>query len=356
MGVRGFALDDTAALPTADEKRRLDELATGFLREFKIPGISVAFAHWGSLAYAAGYGLTDVRNKQPVSGESTFRIASISKCFTSVAIYTLVEQGKISLDDRVFGSQGILAHFNVKTTHRDWLESIEVRHLLTHTAGGWSHDPPDPSYMWPELNQEEMLQQTISTVALKTQPGTNFAYSNIGFLLLGRVIEERSRQHYRDYVRDHVLTPCGITTMFIGENTPNSRRREVTYYAPEFHGEIDIPRRDSCGAWVATPSDLVRFALHVDGYKDPPDILKGSSILDMTTPTRANPRYAKGWSVNQADNWWHSGKLPGTASILVRTNGGMCWAAMTNRTGDAVDPALDKLMWQMARSVAIWHA
>lgn len=356
VGLHGFSLEDSAHVPTTVESQRMTELATAFLREFKIPGMSVAFAYRGHLACVGGFGLADIEFEQRVTQESKFRIGSISKCFTSVAIYTLVEQNKVSLDDMVFGKSGVLPHFKLNgATHRDWLESIQVRHLLTHTAGGWSHADPDPISMWPELSQREMLQRTISTVALQTSPGASYAYSNIGFLLLGRVIEERSGQSYRNYVRDHVLSPSGIDTMFMGDMVPNSHLREVNYYVPERHGPIDIPRLDSCGGWVGTPSDLVRFMLHVDGFKDPPDILKGTSILDMTTPTRANPSYAKGWFVNRSDTWWHSGKLPGATSILVRTIGGMSWAAMTNRNSDAIDPALDRLMWRMARCVSAWN-
>jgi hypothetical protein len=78
----------------------------------------------------------------------------------------------------------------------------------------------------------------------------------------------------------------------------------------------------------------------------------------MTSPTSANPRYAKGWAVNQYGNWWHNGSLPGTATIIVRTHSGFCWAALTNtrRRQSGMEGDLDRLVWIMARKAAAWNA
>jgi len=78
----------------------------------------------------------------------------------------------------------------------------------------------------------------------------------------------------------------------------------------------------------------------------------------MTTPSPANPQYAKGWRVNRAGNWWHTGHLPGTSGILVRAHSGLCWAALLNteHRGDDIDRDLDQLMWRLARGVPAWRA
>jgi hypothetical protein len=114
---------------------------------------------------------------------------------------------------------------------------------------------------------------------------------------------------------------------------------------------------DAHGGWIARPADLVQFAMHVDGFAWPPNILKPQTIQTMTTGSTANPGYAKGWAVNKSDNWWHTGSLPGTTTIVVRTHGGFCWAAFTNgrRQNSQIDGDLDKLNWNMIRQVESWR-
>jgi len=113
---------------------------------------------------------------------------------------------------------------------------------------------------------------------------------------------------------------------------------------------------DSHGGWLATPRDLVLFATRVDGFPTTPDILRADTIARMTTPSAANPNYACGWNVNRLNHWWHTGSLPGTQTILVRTSTGFCWAALTNtrQRKDDMALALDNLIWNMVRGVSRW--
>jgi hypothetical protein len=89
-----------------------------------------------------------------------------------------------------------------------------------------------------------------------------------------------------------------------------------------------------------------------------PNILKPETIQVMTTGSAANAGYAKGWAVNEANNWWHNGSLPGTSTIAVRVRSGFCWAAFTNtrRTKSALDRDLDRLVWKMVAQVKNWRA
>ena len=133
---------------------------------------------------------------------------------------------------------------------------------------------------------------------------------------------------------------------------------EVVYYGQNGSDPygFNIRRMDSHGGWIATPSDLVRFAMHVDGFSKTPNILEKKTIKVMTTPSKAFAHYAKGWFVNNEPNWWHGGTLPGTTTIMVRTNSGLCWAAFTNTHVAGMDEALDRLMWKMAQAVPAWKA
>lgn len=113
---------------------------------------------------------------------------------------------------------------------------------------------------------------------------------------------------------------------------------------------MNVRRMDAHGGWVGTPTGLVRFALHVDGFTPPADILKKPSIRTMTARAGTHPDYACGWSVNKAGNWWHNGSLPGLSSLLVRTSGGYCWAACANTRAPGINLALDRLMWKIVRA------
>jgi D-alanyl-D-alanine carboxypeptidase len=119
---------------------------------------------------------------------------------------------------------------------------------------------------------------------------------------------------------------------------------------------------DSHGGWIATAVDLVRFAVHFDKFPNPPDILTPASMTTMTTPTTAkkrngdNPAYAKGWYVFNSPaehNWFHTGSLPGSSSLLVVSSNGFCWAALANtrRVGLTMDYDLDRMMWDFINNI-----
>lgn len=112
--------------------------------------------------------------------------------------------------------------------------------------------------------------------------------------------------------------------------------------------DMNVRRMDSHGGWLANPSDLARFTMHVDGFTTTPNILRSDSIAVMTTPIAANQGFAHGWAVNSLGNWWHNGSLPGTTTIMVRTKSGLCWATLTNTpTPDSkIGLDLDKMMWK----------
>jgi hypothetical protein len=121
---------------------------------------------------------------------------------------------------------------------------------------------------------------------------------------------------------------------------------------------MNVRRMDSHGGWLAAARDLAMLASHVDGQSASRDILKPGSILEMTTASSANASYAKGWAVNRVPNWWHTGSLPGTTAIIVRTFSGFCWAALANTREPSGDTgsAMDRMMCELVRQVKSWKA
>jgi len=357
------SLSDEIAPP---ERGAMAALAESFRQRFDAPGLSVAIARNGHLVYEQAFGVTGHDSSEQLTAADLFRIASVSKPITSVAVFTLVEKGRLQTQDTVFGSQGILGTDYGKHTYGEGIEQITIDHLLTHTSGGWDNGPGDPMFSNPQMNQAELISWTLDNQPLKNPPGRVFAYSNFGYCVLGRVIEKVTGQAYSDYVQQAVLLPCGITDMRIAGNSLEARApEEVTYYGQyrtgrEGHYEdpyaINVTRMDSHGGWISTATDLVRFAVHVDGFAANRNILKGETLRRMSMPSDVNPHYARGWRVNEKGHWWHGGDLPGTSAILVRTSSRFCWAGLTNTRRESSPRALDDLIWDMAHKVSAWRA
>lgn len=332
----------------------MDSAVNSFMQAHDVPGMSVAVAREGVLVHQKGYGMADRDRGEKVTPAHLFRIASVSKPITSVAIFQLIDQGKLKLEDRVFGPDGILGTDFGSPPYKPHVAEIRLKHLLTHTAGGWQNNDSDPMFRNPRMNHRELIAWAIAEEPLTNPPGEHYAYSNFGYCVVGRIIEKIAGQPYEQHVRTAVLARCGVSDMRIAGNTLADRARgEVVYYAASGENAYDmqVRRMDSHGGWLATAPDLVRFASHLD-------MLRPQSIAEMTTGTAANAGYACGWAVNRVPNWWHAGSLPGTTSIMVRTAGGFCWAALLNtresrvNTGDALDP----MMWEMVRKVKSWRA
>jgi CubicO group peptidase (beta-lactamase class C family) len=337
----------------------MSSLARAFMQQYDVPGLSVAVGRAGVLVYEDAFGFADREKREAVSSMHLFRIASVSKPITSAAVFSLIEEGRIRLTDRIFGRDAITGNDYGRPPSRfarPRVDDITVEHLLTHTSGGWSNLHSDPMFMNPEMNHAQLIEWTLRSRPLDHLPGQQYAYSNFGYCVLGRVIEKVTGQPYAAYVRNSVLKRCGINDMTIAGNTLAQRRpEEVKYYGGENPYGMNITRMDSNGGWIARPADLVQFLMHVSGFATPLNILEPQTIAIMTAPSTANAGYAKGWMVNKTGNWWHTGSLPGTTTIAVRTHSGFCWSAFANTRHLNITADLDKLVWDMVREVKSWQ-
>jgi CubicO group peptidase (beta-lactamase class C family) len=355
------SLTETAE-PAPSERAAMATLARAFMQKYAMPGLSVAVGRAGAILYEDAFGWADRDTREPLSPANLFRIASVTKPITSVAIFSLIEAGRMRLTDKIFGPGAVTGTDYGEPPYQPWVDEITVEHLLTHTGGGWSKDSNDPMFRNAGMSQAQLIESTLRNRPLEQPPGRHFVYSNFGYCVLGRVIEKVTQTSYASYVRDFILRRCGITEMTIAGNTFAERHSgEVNYYDEQDARApyaMDVARMDSNGGWIARPRDLVHFLMHVSGFAPPRNILDAASIRSMTSASAANPGYAKGWSVNKFDNWWHTGSLPGTSTIVVRTHGGLCWAAFGNsrRLNSPLDRDLDDLIWDMARQVKTWRA
>jgi CubicO group peptidase (beta-lactamase class C family) len=343
-----------------EERDALSDVAYAYMAKFKIPGLSVAVARNGEIVYAEGFGVVSPLLETRVSPSHLFRIASVSKPITSVGIFTLIEQGRLNLNDRIFGEPGILSEYQLPADDQ-FLGEITLDHLLTHTVGGWSNQKNDPMFLHQGMDHRQLIAWTLENMPLSEQPGTRYVYSNFGYCLLGRVIEKITGQPYADYVRQSVLEPSRAPAMRIAGNSLQERADdEVIYHRQEGDSQpygMNVARMDAHGGWLASASDLVRFLNHVHGAGQSAAILKRDTVSTMTTPSVVGPGYARGWFVT-GPNRWHSGSLPGTSAIMVHTPSGLCWAALAN-SRDIHSHSVDGLgvaAWNMVRKVKGWEA
>ncbi|MFF9408185.1 serine hydrolase domain-containing protein [Streptomyces anandii] len=355
-----------------DDETFIRQTVTSFMSGHGIPGASIAMADSERLIFARGYGVADPSTNAPVTPGHLFRIASVTKPITAVTVFRLIEQGRLSLNDRVFGANSILGTTYGTQPYGSNVDQIRVQHLLEHTSG-WAK-VQDPMFGHLDLSQRQLIDWMLGRDAngalnapLRHTPGGTFEYLNFGYCLLGRVIETVTGLLYEDAVRQLVLNPCGITDMHIaGDTLADRRSNEVVYTqqgAVSPYG-IRISRMDSHGGWLASPTALLRFLVRVDGFTGKPDILSATSVATMSTPTTArapsggSTDYAKGWHISTTGNRWHDGDVPGSASILVRTSGHQAWAVLVNSRDDARLDAmrtdLDKIMWKVVGHITDW--
>jgi N-acyl-D-amino-acid deacylase len=382
-----------------------DKMMTGFLTEHKVPGGALAVTRHGRLVYSRGFGHADTEKQLPVQPDALFRIASVSKPLTAVAVLRLVDAGKLRLDDPVLKHVRLKPHLEAGTEPDPRWGKVTVRHCLQHT-GGWDRDRKggfDPIGIphriaaalgtKPPVPPEDVVRYMMGR-PLDFDPGTRFAYSNLGYLLLGRVVESASGEGYEDYVRQEVLAPLGITRPRLGRAMPEDRfKDEVRYYdasrgtgrclyppragerVPFPDGAANFEAYEAHGGWVASAADLVRFAAAFDNPKRC-KVLSEAAIKTMwARPTgragfgaNGEPRkayYGCGWSVRPvgsggAANTWHNGLISGTSALLVRRFDDLNWAVLFNTdrgsNGKVLSDLIDPLVHRAADDVREWPA
>jgi N-acyl-D-amino-acid deacylase len=352
---------------------RFDRAIIGLMDEWDMPGGALAVVQDGEVLLARGYGTADLESGEPVQPNALFRIASISKPITAVAVLKLVEAGKLDLDTPAFQLLDDIQPSD-QAVMDSRIGTITVQHLLEH-SGGWDSSLSfDPMFRTREIAEDmgAPVPADCPTIIgymlgqpLDFDPGERFAYSNFGYCVLGRVIEAVSGKTYQDYVLTHVLNPIGIQDMRLGHTLPAAQAQgEVHYYArepdhtrsvfPEIwepipwpYGGFYLEAMDAHGGWIASATDLARFAAALE-EENPQAILNAESLAlmvsrpDVPLWEGASSYYALGWHVRPGArnvNLWHTGSLPGTTGVLYRASDGLIWAALFNSHPDSSDDA-----------------
>lgn len=344
--------------------RVVDSLIEKFRAKWVIGGLSLAIAKDGRLVYAKGFGYANQEKQVAMTPQHRFRIASVSKLITAAAVMQLADKGRLKLTDKVFGAAGILSDSLYLNAKDKRVYEIEVRHLLQHT-GGWKNAfRADPMFIplevavymrqKPPVDLDVIIRFMLSQKML-TEPGQFFDYSNFGYCLLGRVIEKVSGQSYERYVQENLLVPLGIRQMQIGNNRYEEQLpNEVTYYdhqgaslKPDINGSqqkvgrpyggTDIKMLGAAGGWIASPVELLRLTLSLDGMASVPDILSQESIRQMSCNSGNLPQDSArcleiGWRYCNPQEWVRTGYFGGTHAVICRRSDGIIWVLLTNQS------------------------
>ena len=205
----------TARAQNADVLAEVDRVMEAYRLDSHIPGMVWGIVKDGRLVHVKGAGVQDIESKRPVTPETLFRIASMTKAFTALSILKLRDDGKLSLDAPAETYVPELRGWKYPT---DDSPKIRVRDLLTHTAGFVTDDP------WGDrqtpLPEEEFTRLLKEGVPFTRAPGLAMEYSNFGYALLGRIVANVSGQAYKDFVRGLIFTP-------LGDGVDRLRRRGV---------------------------------------------------------------------------------------------------------------------------------
>ena len=363
----------------------IDKNVNAFLKRWKIYGASLAITKEERLVYAKGFGIANKETGEEVKPGHLFRIASVSKLITAVAIMKLYEDGILDLDETVFGVDGIL-NDPVYMIYKDKrMEDITIRHLLNHTAG-WSRYSGDPMfsslYIARKMDVEaparfsEVLQFALSR-RLDYKPGTRYSYSNLGYGILGEIIARKSGMAYQDYVVMNLLKPLDIHDMHIGKSFYHDKyTNEVRYHSsagkmtthslngsgevvPIYYGGNNIELLGPAGGWVASAPELIKFLTAVDGFPEQPDILKPETIKQMVNPDLAG-KGLFGWRGSDSyGTWWRTGYLTGSSALMVRQKDGLNWVVMMNTSTykhSRIHRYVSSMMFNAVNRVDEWPA
>ncbi|HEY0971937.1 MAG TPA: serine hydrolase domain-containing protein [Gemmatimonadales bacterium] len=274
----------------------IDSAFRAFVEREHVPGATWGIVIDGRLAHVGVAGQRDLEARAPVDPNTVFRIASMTKSFTAMAIMRLRDEGKLSLDDPVERHVPELRDLDYPTTDAP---RITIRHLLTH-AEGFPEDNP-----WGDrqlaITGEEMSRMMREGIPFSNAPGVAYEYSNYGFAILGRVVANVSGMPYRDYVEAHVLRPLGMTSTTLSPTAVPAGRLALGYRWEDDTWKLEPQLPDGAfGAMGGMLTSLQDLGTYVGAYlaawppRDGEDTgpVRRASLREMQQLWRSRPAAA----------------------------------------------------------------
>jgi CubicO group peptidase (beta-lactamase class C family) len=271
----------------------IDALVREFVGREHVPGAAWGIVVDGSVVHVGTTGLRDLATKAPVQPDSVFRIASMTKSFTALAILKLRDEGRLSLEDPV---ERYVPELKTLTYPTADSPRITIRHLLSH-AEGFPEDNPwgDQQLAATDADLSRLMR---SGIPFSNAPGIAYEYSNFGFAILGRVVQNVSRLPYRDYLSAEILKPLGLTATTLEPASVPAQRIAKGYRREDDQWKEEPPLADGAfgpmGGLLTSIRDLGRYvALHLDAWppRDDPEspVIRRASLREMQQSARPRP-------------------------------------------------------------------
>jgi CubicO group peptidase (beta-lactamase class C family) len=322
------------------------------LNRWPAVGLAVGVIRDGALEFFAGHGLANIESATPVTQDTVFRIGSITKTFTAIAVMQLWERGLVDLDA---AANDYLRAYQLVPAKASWRPAT-VRHLLTHTAGvpEWLHPSRMVNSDW--FGETFALDQTVPTLAeyyrgglrLAVEPGTIWAYSDHGFATLGQIVEDVSGEPLERYLREHIFQPLGMVTSDLLRSDRVQARLATGYTLSSKGAKARTDRQGvtaAAGSIYSNPRDMARYlaALLGGGAGEHGTILKPETLATMFEPHyQPHPRIpGMGLAFWRADlnghpAVEHQGVVPGfNSQIFLAPDDGVAVMAFTNGSRNA---------------------
>ncbi len=298
---------------------KIEKYLQGRLTNSDIPGLAIAVVHYDTVIFTKGYGFTG--DRQPVTANTPFAIASLSKGFTATAVLQLVDSGLIDLDKPVGNYIPSLKINDPRTNH------ITTRQLLNQTSGLSDKGYPEFKFNTQPKTFSDLL-TNIKSVRVVNNPGEKFHYHNPNYQLLALLVESVSGKKFPDYMQQNVFNPLGMkdTKDFSSTGLWNSTilnghifffGRPIAMQEPELFIE-------GAGGIVSTANDMARWlAMQANGSFHDTKLISDKSLALMRTPSDAKKHYAMGWMTNGSQSVYHGGTFwTYSSEEIVFTNNG----------------------------------
>lgn len=339
LGLGGCGGSSSPSSQPAALNDTVDRLAQAEIQS-GVPGMTVALAKKGTILYAKGYGVTDISTRTPADPTIVFEIGSITKQFTAALIMKLQEQGHLQVDDSV--AKYLPAY--------GFPPAITIRMLLTHTSGlaDFTNFPDFGQWVLHGISEPAALTE-IAGAGLQFPPGTQWAYSNSNYYLLGSVIEQLTSQSYSDNLNQLIFQPLALQNTYYAVPPANS---SATGYTNNGSGLVtaivwDRSAAFAAGALSSNVYDLVKW----DNALFSGQVVSPASFQQMTTPdgfTQNGFSYGFGLAISTFNNRtlvWHNGQIGGfTAENAVFLDDGFTVIVLTNDQEYNTDQFILKVM------------
>jgi len=333
------------------------------LRSNSAPGAAVLVLKDGSTLFQRGYGITDLRTRQPINAQTNFRLASLTKQFTATAVILLVHDGKLHYDDRLT---------DIFPDFPDYGKGISIRNLLNHTSGLQDYEDlitqPNPIFVQrddgpsqiPQIQDSEVLELLKRQKTAKFSPGTKWAYSNSGYVLLGLIVARVSGRPFDQFLHERIFAPLKMNNTVAykkGQNHVSHRADGHTKIGKQWVQTDQSPTSATLGdgGVYSSLEDLAKWDAAMAGHA----LLTEAEMKPALTPVEipggsaegpdgSPAKYGFGWFLNPHQGhtrMWHYGETVGFRTSIQRfVDDHLTVIVLSNRS----DVAAEKLAVKVA--------